>query len=130
MSNSEQKKQTVCRWVKASERMPEKEKIVCMKVNGRCCSGKFDGIDLWLDFDQHAKIAEDWEYKNIFWLLEEEKEQEERMFTMHWQFFIDELQAGTDRILRDKGASNKIIYDTINGVCENLKESFKIERIK
>lgn len=41
-----------------------------------------------------------------------------------YDILIGEIQSGVDRILRDKGMSNKDIYDAINDVAKQLKPQF------
>lgn len=42
--------------------------------------------------------------------------------------FRDDLQVGVDRILRDKGASNKDVYDAINDVVIELSKEYNITK--
>lgn len=44
-------------------------------------------------------------------------------------FYKDDFNAFTDRILRDKGASNKDIYDANNEAFKELKENYLIVKI-
>lgn len=45
-----------------------------------------------------------------------------------WDSFTDELQIGVQRILRDKGAASREVFDAINDTVAVLKQKFSIDK--
>lgn len=76
------------------------------------------------DHENNYKILSDMFEGYNQWKEDQPKIREDRA----WDSFTDELQIGVQRILRDKGAASKEVFDAIADTVNKLKEDFSMNK--